>query len=159
METVHRGLMSILAKGKTKIWVEVHLIMPLVPFLLEGIIRFVLLGYRMNLETFNIATLAISFTFICRFTQQSLINNEHLLANDEVLENIKVIAQRLYYFGFGSSVSFMLIIALKALADRGDSFAVGPLTIFRCITVAYVFAVLVPQIIQVQRSYKLGVKI
>ena len=60
-----------------------HLLYPLLPALLEALIRFVTLDWSLRLDTFNSATLAMSLALVAVFVNQSIRTDESRLSDKD----------------------------------------------------------------------------
>lgn len=76
--------MSISARNRPSsfAWVMVHLLFPLGPFLLEGIIR-IIVFQDIHLTTFRSSTLAMSAGILCLFVNRSLNGHEGIIPSRE----------------------------------------------------------------------------
>src|SRR5437764_14890944 len=66
----------------TKVWLLVHIVVPLLPFLFGGLIRGGLTSH-IKLDTFSASELAISLGLLCLFVNQSLSSSELMLGNKD----------------------------------------------------------------------------
>ena len=93
----------------SKTWIIIHIIFPLIPFLLEGTIRFIVKGYDISWDTFNCATLAMSIGLLCMFVNQCLLTKKIPLSDPEENENIHGTATLFLIFSIGGFVLFAIM--------------------------------------------------
>ena len=107
----------------TQAWMLVHVIFPLLPFTIEGMTRFLILGLR--LDTFSSATLSASMALICFFIYQSLIAiaHSHHIKNDHQREQeIGGAATLFLIFAILSIVFFTAVVLLSAIVETVQVF-------------------------------------
>jgi hypothetical protein len=63
-------------RSSTGSWILIHVIFPMLPFIIEGIIRLSILDFSINLQTFSSTTLAASIGLLCIFINQNLLAHE-----------------------------------------------------------------------------------
>lgn len=111
--------MEIQPKSKlhpTIAWMLVHVIFPLLPFLIEGGLRWLILGWRW--DTFSGATLSASMALICFFIYQSLIAHRYPIPNDQEEEQHVGWAATLFLvFAMVSTALFSSIVSLSAVVE------------------------------------------
>ena len=144
-----------LSKIKTKSWIFTHIVFPFFPFIFEGVLRFIIIDYRLNIHTFSAATLSLSVCLLCIFVYQSLLITKEALQNEQTvvdikMECIKFILLGLFYFGL-----FVLIIAFKAynesvLTSKSETVC----STFKILSFAF-FLIPITWAIKAQKSYKL----
>lgn len=98
-------------------WLMVHIVFPLVPFFIEGGIRFVVSGNIITWNTFSSATLAMSVGLLCMFVSQSLITHRPTLPSNDESERLIGAAHAFSSIAMICFVFFGILILLSALAD------------------------------------------
>jgi hypothetical protein len=146
-------------KSSSKTWIIVHIVYPLVPFLLEGLIRFGASGFdfaRLRLDTFSASSLAMSIGLLCLFVNQSLLTTKRPLSDEEEREAIYGDATMFLVYAIFSFALFAVLTLLSALAVEASA---APriqksLTWFSVLTfLASIFPIRFA--LAAQRSYKL----
>jgi len=106
----------------TKTWILVHVIFPMLPFIIEGFVRLLILG--ISLDTFSCSTLAASIGLLCLFVNQNLLARSNPdFPNDahDEQDNLKHVANLLLLFGLISFVLFVIVVFLTADIENGIS--------------------------------------
>lgn len=140
--------------AKSSTWIRVHIVYPLVPFFLDGIIRFITSGYSINLKTFSPATLAMSLAILCIFVNQSILTKNPTIPNAQDREDLLGAASQFMTYAFFGVGGFCIIVLLHALKEfhnmNIDSIVEG----FAC--AVYVLSIMpIINAIRAQRSFKL----
>jgi steroid 5-alpha reductase family enzyme len=143
-------------------WMLVHVIFPLLPFVIEGGLRCLILGCR--LDTFSGATLSASMALICFFIYQSLITIlvKHDYAsplpndqenNQEEKQRVGWAATLFLVFAIVSTALFSAIVSLSAVVEM---YKVAQ-TSLSVLQVATFFLCSIPVLAasQTQKSFKL----
>ncbi len=109
--------MVIFKHPSTKVWIMIYIILPLTPFLLGGIIRLVISGWDLNLDTFNASELSIGFTLLCLFINQDLkkFEMEMPLRNEDKINEVKWKAWGFLIFCFIFMALFIINISIEAV--------------------------------------------
>jgi hypothetical protein len=99
--------------SRSKGWIAVYIIFPLIPFFLDGLIRFIAGGNRIHMNTFNSSTLSLSVSFI------SLLLSQNILKMDRPLENQDDQEDRKYYVALFSiyTILFTSIFSVLVLCN------------------------------------------
>ena len=134
--------MSAQKKSSARLWFFVHVVVPLLPFFFEGAIRFVCRGYKLSWSTFSMSTLAFSYGLLFVFIDQSLVNQELPLMNEDKTEEkrmssiVLIIAAMACFLLFVLIAVFDSLIAFRNLRDLQES--VEPLYAFTLGSSAFV---------------------
>jgi hypothetical protein len=99
----------------------VHVIFPLTPVPIEGMLRLLASNIAFHLNTFNASTLALSWGLICLFINQSLrakVQSAPEL-NDTDEENRHFACTVMNMFAIGCFVSFGACVTYNALIEQG----------------------------------------
>jgi hypothetical protein len=99
-------------------WILIHVIFPMLPFLIEGIIRFIILDFSMNLQTFNSTTLAASIGLLCLFINQNLLAHNIPLPDDYEQSKIYGTATLFLTYAIISFILFAIIVLLEAIGEK-----------------------------------------
>ena len=135
-------------------WSLIHVFLPLMPFLIEGLIRFIILDRPFDLHTFSSTTLAASITLLCLFLNQHLLAHNIPLPDECEQSRLYGTATWFLTFAMISLILFAVIVTLTAINEEYNDLLKNKVYIFEYIV--FIFWV-VPIIIaiQTQRSYKL----
>jgi len=138
----------------TGTWILIHIIFPLLPFLIEGFIRFILFDLSMTLHTFNSATLAASIGLLCLFINQNLLAHNIPLPDEEEQSRIYGTATLFLTFAVISFILFTIIVLLVAIGEKhGDLLQQAQYTFE---SIVFIFCLLpIATAIKTQRSFKL----
>jgi hypothetical protein len=143
--------------GRT--WMRVHILYPLIPFLLDGIIRFLSSQFQFSLGTFSASTLAMSVALLSVFVNQSLLTSEPILPNSDNAEDVLDAANQFITYAIFGFAAFSIIVLLTALKEFYSSkFDVDTLQSIKSIfEYAVYFFVFIPikSAIKAQRAFKL----
>lgn len=139
--------------GSSKLWILVHIVFPLSPFLLGGILR--LLITTLSIDTFSASELSISLGLLSLFVQQNLINREHPLNTGATEDDVKAAAtgfliSAIVFFVFFGSISAIRAVAANSSATTLES-ALWKLQVF----VFCVAPFLIVATYRTQKSFKL----
>ncbi|MGR6831382.1 hypothetical protein [Aliivibrio wodanis] len=104
-------------RPSTCTWIVAYVLFPLLPFLAEGAIRFVVSGLVLTLTTFNSSTLSMSMGLQCLFVSQSLASHTLVIPSDEENER-KGGAQ--FWFNTLAIMGFCLFAILILLSALGE---------------------------------------
>jgi hypothetical protein len=142
-------------KPSTLAWIVVHLVYPLVPVALEGIIRLAALDFHLSLETFTAGTVAVSTGLLSVFVNQSIRGQEVTLPDSNEVDARNGTCA---FFMVAAIVSFVLfgaVVLMYALVhDRQIPELRSVLKVFEAmIFVGWVVPVIAA--VLAQRSFKL----
>ncbi|MCB2263954.1 MAG: hypothetical protein LGR52_13630 [Candidatus Thiosymbion ectosymbiont of Robbea hypermnestra] len=101
-------------------WFMVHIAFPLVPFLIEGVIRYLVFDASVSWTTFSSATLAMSSGLLCLFVSQSLLTHQPITLSEQETERM---IGMVYAFSILAIVSFVLfgaVVLLSALIEKAS---------------------------------------
>jgi hypothetical protein len=115
-------------KPSTWAWFVVHVAYPLLPFFIEGIIRFIAFGFSLSLGTFNGATLSISLGLLSVAVNQSLLTSERPLSDVTEVESARVAATFFLGFAIVSFCFFAVLVLLSALLQHAPSESIERVT-------------------------------
>lgn len=101
----------------SKTWIIVHILFPLIPFFLAGLIRCVVKGFQIDFNTFSTSTLMMSIGLLCMLVNQSLLASNRALNNLEELESIHCTATIFFIFSIIGFVFFGILVAFEALFE------------------------------------------
>lgn len=136
----------------TLAWMLVHVIFPLIPFVIEGLLRCLILGFRF--DSFSSATLSASMALICFFIHQSLIAHCFPMPNDkEGEQNVSWVANLFSIFAILSIVLFGAVVLLAAIVEQ-YKVAQDALPTLWIGTLIFCF-IPIPFAYQAQKSFKL----
>ncbi len=102
---------------KGSIWIRVYIFYPLVPFLIDGLVRLVASGYALSLFTFSSATLTMSVSLLSIFVNQSILAKTPTLSNDQEVEDIVNAASKFMTYAIFGIAGFGIIVILIALEE------------------------------------------
>lgn len=142
-------------KPSTLTWLIIHILFPLSPFFIEGVIRFIVYNNVLSLTTFSTSTLAISSGLICLFVSQSLFSYKSIIPLDDEQERAIGTAHFFNILGIVFFVAFGILVLLTALNEP------APLERIKNIKSTFDWVVLFGSSVPVvssfftQRSYKL----
>jgi hypothetical protein len=108
-------------RPSTMTWLGVHVFYPLLPFLLEGLIRLIVTNYKFSYGTFRSSTLSMSLGLLCLFVNQSLLTYERPLNDPTEQESLRGTAKFFLMLAIVSFSFYALLITLKALVERSSS--------------------------------------
>jgi hypothetical protein len=142
------------ARPSTWAWVSIHLVFPLFPFVLEGLIRLVV-NDGFSFDTFRAPTLAMSMGLISIFVHQSLRGSLPQLADETEAESISATSTAFLIMAIVFFVLFGLLVLLHALVN--DRAMTALITLFRVFQLTTFAGWVVPVVTAVvaQRSFKL----
>ena len=142
-------------KPSTWVWVALHLVFPLSPFLVEGLIRLAVNDGLLSFDTFRAPTLAMSIGLISVFINQSLRSYLPQLADETEIESIAGASALFLIMAIVFFVLFGILVLLNALVnDRGMKALITLFRVFQSATFIG-WVVLVVTGIVAQRSFKL----
>ena len=146
-------------------WILVHMIFPMLPFIIEAFIRLLILG--LSFETISCSTLATSTGLLCLFVNQNLLarSNPDLPSDDHYeQDNLMQVANLLLLFGVISFVLFVIFVFLTADIEKGISedaknarYVVGLYVVKFMIVMWAILSI--RQAYKTQKSFKLRTKI
>ena len=142
----------------TKMWIVVHILAPLGPFITGALVR---LGSCLSISwgTFDASELALSFCLLSVFIRQSLLGSEILLPNRDKEEEVAGVAAECLLATFVFFGLFVTIEVFSTLVtERNLAVLQGSLIFFRIATfilspLSLIFFV------RVQKSFKLKARI
>ncbi|EDN68724.1 membrane protein [Beggiatoa sp. PS] len=134
-------------------WILIHVIFPMLPFLIEGIIRFIILDFSMNLYTFSSTTLSASIGLLCLFINQNLLAHNIPLPDEYEQSKIYGTATLFLTYAMISFILFAIIILLEAIGEKHNLLK-DARYIFEWIVFIF-FLLPIVTAIKTQRSYKL----
>jgi hypothetical protein len=138
----------------TKVWLLVHIAVPLLPFLFGGLIRGGLTSH-IEWETFSASELAISQGLLCLFINQSLSSSELVLSNKDKEADISFWAVGFFCLGLLFIVLFGVLQVLETLKnDLHVQKLESGLSTFNAVTFC-LLPLIVLVSVRVQRSFKL----
>lgn len=104
-------------RPSSQTWIIVHILFPLIPFFLAGLIRYVVKGYQISFDTFSTSTLMMSIGLLCMLVNQSLLASNRSLTDKEELESIHGTATIFFIFSISGFVLFGILVAFGALLE------------------------------------------
>ncbi len=142
-------------RPSTWVWVALHLLFPLSPFLVEGCIRLAVSDGSMSFDTFRAPTLAMSIGLVSVFVNQSLRAYLPQLADETEIESIAGASTVFLIMAMVFFVLFGVLVLLNALVnDQGMKNLLGLFRIFQAATfIGWVVPVMTGVV--AQRSFKL----
>lgn len=137
-------------------WLMVHVVFPLVPFLIEGLVRLLASGNSISWNTFSSATLAMSVGLLCMFVSQSLITHRPAIPSDEESERLIGAAHAFSSIAIFCFVFFGIVVLLSAIADSITSMVITNIktTFDAFILVGSIFPIIFTLL--AQKSFKLS---
>lgn len=143
----------------SKVWIVINVILPLVPFLLGGMIRFVTTSLRLSWSTFSASEMAICLGLLSLFLNQSLVRSDRVLDNKDKQRDVATEAAIYLVLGVIFIALFALITAYGCIiSELNLSTEVAalerPLRNFELIVFAMA-PFMIAFSIQTQRSYRL----
>lgn len=102
---------------KRRSWVVVNLVFPMVPFLIEGSIRFVGSEFKIAVETFSACTLAISVSIICLFVSASISRADRANLNEVDLEDLQGTATWFNIYAIALVAAFTVVTLLLSIQE------------------------------------------
>ncbi len=139
--------------SSSKAWILVHIMFPLSPFLIGGILR--LLISTPSIDTFSATELAMSLGLLSLFVHQNLVNGKHLLNVGDRENDIRVAATLFTMWAIGFFVLFGCISTLKAIMSNSDAKSFEPALRNVQIFVFCIAPFLIRTTCRTQRSFKL----
>jgi hypothetical protein len=137
---------------KTWAWFIIHILFPLLPVIIGGLIRFGL-NLQLTMDTFSSSELAICVAFLCILVYQSLLKNERLLDNEDKKKEAEGMATLYLICAILLIVGYSVITVLNCLPENIQLVQNGK--IFMNLSIFSSSVVLTIGVINVQRSYKL----
>lgn len=143
---------------KTRYWILLHIIYPMLPFILDGAIRLVTNNYSIDLHVFSPEKLAISIGLMSIFVHQSILTRPMILPNDQDELERNSCAQLFMIFAIISFGIFSLLVLLSALHDFRGFDTLDLLNNFSIII--YIIGIIpISSAIIAQRSFKLKARL
>jgi len=142
-------------RPSTWTWFVVNIFYPLLPFFLEGIIRWITGGFIVHFNTFNGSTLSISLGLLSLFVNQSLLTNERPLSDSAEIESLRATATFFSSFAVLCFAFFAVLVVLQALVESSPSTDIKRIAEAFDAVVFVGWAVPVVAAVMAQRSFKL----
>nr|VFJ89240.1 MAG: hypothetical protein BECKH772A_GA0070896_100143 [Candidatus Kentron sp. H]VFJ91088.1 MAG: hypothetical protein BECKH772B_GA0070898_100143 [Candidatus Kentron sp. H]VFJ97396.1 MAG: hypothetical protein BECKH772C_GA0070978_100133 [Candidatus Kentron sp. H] len=101
-------------------WFMVHVTFPLVPFLLEGIIRIIVFG-DIGWTTFRSSTLAMSVGILCLFVNQSLMGYKRIIRSKDETGNTVGLIHTFSWLAIFCFAFFGMVVFSSALMEELNS--------------------------------------
>ncbi len=139
--------------GSSKAWILVHIIFPLSPFFLGGILR--LLISTPSIDTFSATELAMSLGLLSLFVHQNLVNGKHPLNVGAREDDIKSSATGFIIWAIAFFVFFGAISTLRAVTSNSNAKTLESALRNVQIFVFCIAPFLIIVTCQTQRSFKL----
>lgn len=98
-------------------WIRIHILFPLTPFFIDGIIRLFTNRLTLELHTFSAPTLAMSIAILSIFVNQSVLTRQLPLANLDDCEDIYNTATKFSTYAIYGFAGFTSLVLLGALED------------------------------------------
>ena len=116
-------------------WFMVHVTFPLIPFLLEGIIRIIIFG-DIDWTTFRSSTLAMSVGILCLFVHQNLMSYKWIIRSNDESGHMIGLVHTFFCFAF-----FAMVVFASALMEKPGLGNIAPIkhTIDRVILIGALF--------------------
>lgn len=108
-------------------WFMVHIAFPLVPFVIEGVIRYLVFNATMTWNTFSSPTLAMSCGLLCLFVSQSLLAHKRIIPSEEETERMIGTAHAFSGLAIASFVFFGAVVLLSALIEKSNPTSIAPI--------------------------------
>ncbi|RRC98491.1 hypothetical protein [Amphritea balenae] len=140
-------------------WMVVHILFPLCPFFVEGLIRVVAFDNTVSQTTFNSATLAMSIGLLCLYVSQSLIKHKLIIPGSDGSDSLAGAASSFSIIAVFSFCTFAVIVMLSALIEDESSMK---LIGIKSTVDYFVFSIAIFPVISTiyaQRSFKLSTAI
>lgn len=139
---------------KSTTWIRVHIVYPLVPFFLDGFIRFISSGYEFTLGTFSSATLAMSIALLCVFVNQSILTKQPIIPNELDQEDILGAASQFMTYALFGVSGFCILVLLHALKEF-HGMKTDPICEYFTYAIFVLSLLPIINAIKAQRSFKL----
>lgn len=146
--------MSDRRKPTASAWIRIHILYPLTPFFIDGIIRFFTNGLSLDLHTFSAPTLSMSIALLSIFVNQSVLARQLPLANEDDREDIYSVATKFSTYSIYGFVGFTALVLLGALEEYKSLQAQDVKDIFSWAVFILVWIPLI-NAIRAQHSFKL----
>ncbi|MFC2108409.1 hypothetical protein ACFLS5_03005 [Candidatus Bipolaricaulota bacterium] len=104
-----------MATATEKAWFLTHITLPMVPFVLAGVIRLLMHKFAASMETFSTAELAICLALLCLCVNQSLARHPRLLDNEDKLAEAQSEALVFLLLSIILVAAFALVVLLDVL--------------------------------------------
>jgi hypothetical protein len=101
-------------------WFMVHIAFPLVPFFIEGVLRYLVFDTSLSWTTFSSPTLAMSCGLLCLFVSQSLSTHQRIIPSEEETEKMIGTAHVFSGLAIISFVLFGSVVLLSALLEKSN---------------------------------------
>ena len=142
----------------SRAWIIVHILIPLVPYLLDGLIRYVTDDYHFTLNTLNASTLAMSFALISIFINQSILAHEPVIPNDEDKEDVASQANIFLVYAMCCISIFAILKFIVALKEFKNA-KIDSVNESFVYVIYFLACLILIDSIRTQRSFKLRAKI
>ena len=140
------------------IWLIIHLVIPLMPFIGSGCLRWIV-AWNLSEDTFQLSELAMSLGLLAVFLNQSLANSRHRIGNRDDEESRRMWATVWVFGAAGFFTLFALIVAFQTAIDVHQAHELSrPVLVFRSI-VFVSFLVTVVLALKMQSHFKLRASI
>ncbi len=80
---------SVLGKQGKRAWIIIHIVLPLVPFIVTGTIRLIISGCAFSLDTFNASTMVISVCYLSFLVYRSIRGSQPVIPSEDEDEERK----------------------------------------------------------------------
>lgn len=142
-------------KPSTWVWISLHLAFPLLPFVLEGSIRWAASDWTLSFDTFRAPTLAMSIGLVSVFINQSLRAYLPPLADEAEVESIAGASAAFMIMAIIFFVLYGILVLLNTLVhDRRMESLTALFRVFQTVTfIGWVIPIVTG--IVAQRSFKL----
>lgn len=101
-------------KTSTSLWFFIHILFPLLPFILEGFIKWFANGFSTINNTFNSSTLAWSLVMLSLFIYQSLLTDTSILPDNYEKDSKKSIAFLFLIYALITSIIYGFLIYISS---------------------------------------------
>jgi len=107
-------------KATTQAWIIVHIVYPMIPFLIESIFRLGMYDFSLNSNTFNTSTLSVSTGMLCWFVNQDLLANKYNSQTSDRDGQSVIVGQAALFnvFAMSNFALFSAIVILTILEEK-----------------------------------------
>jgi hypothetical protein len=145
-----------MTRPSTWAWILVHIVFPLIPVPIEGVLRLLAANNVFHTNTFNAATLALSWGLICLFVNQSLRTKENWSRklNDADEQDRQLACTLMNMFAIGCFVCFGACVTYNALIEQGHHDLANTMSSLELI-IFFAWPFPLTAAIKIQRSFRL----
>ncbi|MGA3130512.1 MAG: hypothetical protein ABSD59_06910 [Terracidiphilus sp.] len=148
--------MRAMSRRSTLAWMLVHVVFPLIPVPIEGVLRLLASDNQFRLDTFSASTVALTWGLICLFVNQSLCANgaETPEINDADEDDKRLACTLMNMFAIVCFVCFGACVTYSALIEHGHRDLVRAMGTLEALVFS-VWPIPLTAVLMIQRSFRL----